>query len=164
MPDAQCVSRTPALALGALLATGIVLLMGSSSLGGWSFNGGKVTSDSRPVLVFLLPGGFEVDSVREAIDSSRIVARTREGFALKEGRIVATGHSAAGELLTLASWTDRSVELYVPSSTVRRSGGRGARESSSDGSRPGINMAELAKKPTLTPFEALAVLKAMDGR
>ncbi len=103
--------------------------------------------------------------MRRAIDPSRIVARTREGFALKEGRIVAAGHSAAGELLTLADWTDRSLELYVPSSSrVRRSGRGGEPASDSDGKGPGINIAELAKKPTLTPFEALAVLKAMDGR
>ncbi len=163
--DALCVSRTPALALGAFVAAGVVLLMSSSSLRGWSFDRGQATPDTQPVLVFLLPGESEVDTVREAIDSSRIVARTQQGFAVTEGRIVATGHSAVETLLTLANWTDRSLELYVPSSTrVRRSGGGGEPESDADGSSPGINIAELAKKPTLTPFEALAFLKAMDGR
>ena len=163
--DAEGVSQTPALALGAFVAAGVVLLMSSSSLRGWSFGGGEAMPETRPVLVFLLPGESDVDTVREAIDSSRIVAHTQQGFAVREGRIVATGHSAAGTLLTLASWTDRPLELYVPSSTpVRRSGARGEPESDADGSSAGINIAELARKPTLTPFEALAFLKAMDGR
>jgi hypothetical protein len=157
------VSRTPYLVLGALAFSGLVLLMSSTSPQGWSFGPDEEPPDAQPVLILILLGYSEVETVREAIESPRVVARTRDGFALREGRIIATSHSAAANLLALAGWTDRSLELYVPSSArVRKS--RGVSTSEPDGSRPEVDIAALAKKPTLTAYEALSVLKAMDGR
>ena len=109
--------------------------------------------DARPpVLVFLVRTPESVASVRDAVARERLVADLPMGFAVKEGRIVATGTDAAGIVLTAAGWDDRDLELFQPAPQLPVfSNGKKA---------PG--MAGLTKKSHLTQAEAMAVINALN--
>jgi hypothetical protein len=72
---------------------------------------GSQALDREPVTVVIVPGRQGVAAVRAAVDRSRIIASTRDGFTMDRGGIVAADHRAASELLARAGWTDRAIRI-----------------------------------------------------
>ncbi|MEE8582155.1 MAG: hypothetical protein V3T33_11265 [Myxococcota bacterium] len=113
------------------------------------------------VTVFLVGDRRAVSMMRSALDPARIVAETPDAIALIEGRVIAANVEAVSDPVNQAGWAERKIELF----TLRRDNGlergrKGARGGEMDERRTRLN--ELAKKPTLTPGEAIFVLNAMD--
>jgi hypothetical protein len=109
--------------------------------------------DSRepdPVLVLLVADRSGVAAVRAAVEPTRILAETPDALVLREGRVVATSPEVVGGPLGDAGFADRSIELWAPT--------RGDRQKREKGEDEGLSLSALAKKPTLTPLEALAIL------
>ena len=102
------------------------------------------------VLVLLVADRSGVASIRAAVDPARILAETPDAIVLREGRVVATGPEVVGEPLMEAGFSDHSIELWAASQRGPRKEGEGE-----DG---GPSLAALLAKPTLTPFEAVAIL------
>jgi len=91
------------------------------------------------------------------METPRDDARTLcEALVLREGRIGASSPEAVGGPLTQVGWADRDIELgsLRPAAISGESGRRSAEPA---GSARGLDLAALARKPTLTPSEALAV-------
>jgi len=78
---------------------------------GLAQNVGSQAVGRDPVTILIVPSRQGVASVRAAVDSSRIVAATPDGFAVDRGRVVAADHRAASELLMRAGWTDRAIRI-----------------------------------------------------
>jgi hypothetical protein len=162
------VSRSSFFALGAAIA-GLALLgpevaSRTSGLtpGAWLATSAQPSeAEQEAVLVFLVNEPSVVRALAAGVDRSRVVARSEDALALREGRIVAAGPEAASRLLAEAGWTNRPIELVTPAS-VRAPWWRGAGEPAPDGEEGALDIAELASKPTLTLPEALAALRAME--
>ena len=112
---------------------------------------------AEPILVVFVESPREVARVRAAVADERIAAESPNGFALREGRIVAAGSGAAGELVTAAGWIDRKLELMrarrqSPSRTTAATGEEGA------GGLAPERLAELLSKDTLSYAEASELL------
>ncbi len=108
------------------------------------------SSEPDPVLVLLVADRAGVAAVRAAVEPTRILAETPDALVLREGRVVATSPEVVGGPLGEAGFADRSIELWAP---TRRDWQK--REEGEDGE---LSLAALARKPTLTPLEALAIL------
>jgi hypothetical protein len=106
--------------------------------------------ESDTVLVLLVTDRSGVAAIRAALDPARILAETPDAIVLREGRVVATGPEFVGDPLTRAGFADRSIELWSATPAVGRN-----REERRDGE---LSLADLAKKPTLTLFEVMALL------
>lgn len=113
--------------------------------------------EPEPVLVLLVGDAPAVTRVRATISSDRVVAETSRAFALREGRIVAANPEAAGDPLNAAGWAHRPIELWSARAARRRTREPAPRAES----QSGPTLAELARKPTLTPAEAVAALRLM---
>ncbi len=120
----------------------------------------RLTSGGTPVLVFQLANPAAVADVRAVVASERVVAETPAGFALKEGRIVASGHEATAALLTATGWSDRPLEIHQaePRLPDYRSYGRFGTGTSAR--RGGAR--DLAQKSHLSQQEAWAVMNELD--
>ena len=124
---------------------------------------GAARADDR-VLVFLVGGPEGVEGVRRSVDPSRIVYSSPTAVALKEGRIVAAGQDAVGELLMDSGWIDREIEIF----TVARRDILPPRGGDGGGANKDVDPERLARlnefvhKPTLSYGEQLFVLQAMN--
>jgi hypothetical protein len=112
---------------------------------------------AEPVLVVFVEGPREVALVRAAVSDERVTAENANGFALREGRIVAAGTDAAGEIVTSAGWIDRKLTLMRArkQSPKQRTAVRGQWEAS--GLAP-ERLAELLSKDQLSYAEASELL------
>jgi len=120
-------------------------------------------SSSNKVIVFLVGDRSGVDSVRNAVDPSRIVWSTPDAVALKEGRIVAAGQEAVGEPLMEAGWIDREIEIFTVAKRDILPPKRGDVAANQDVDPERLaRLAELVKKPTLSYGEQMFVLQAMN--
>ena len=139
---------------------------GSQSLSFWQGAGALVSSiqnqlglgeAAEPILVVFVESPREVARVRAAVADERIAAESPNGFALREGRIIAAGSDAAGELVSAAGWIDRKLELMRArkQSPSRRTAATG--EQGIGGLAP-ERLAELLSKDTLSYAEASELL------
>ena len=141
-----CLSSTVAAVLGfALVVERPALLEGSAS---WVKSLRPGGPDS--VLVLLVTDRSGVAAIRAALDPARILAETPDAIVLREGRVVATGPEFVGDPLMEAGFADRSIELWSAAPAVQQ------HQEEREGEE--LSLAALARKPTLTPFEAMAVL------
>lgn len=147
--------------MGAIIAVGLGL---SFLHGGGS--GGAVGAIKRelglgasgqPVLVIFVDSARAVAVVRAAVEDERIVAETPQGFALREGRIIAANRDAAGEVVSAAGWVDRELQLM----RVRKNKDLLQPPSAKKGrgSLVDEDLARLAGQETLTRSEAYYVLE-----
>lgn len=120
---------------------------------------GLPTLGAEPVLVFYVNGPRSLGMVRDAIDPGRIVAARADGFALREGRIVALGPVPTSALLNDAGWGDRPLEIHRPAprppSWQHRAGQPPGRAAG------GADLNALAHKSHLSRPEAMAVLEQL---
>jgi hypothetical protein len=112
---------------------------------------------AEPVLVVFVESPREVALVRAAVLDARVTAESARGFALREGRIIAAGSDAAGELVMAAGWMDRKLTLMRARKRApqQRTAARG------DGASGGLapeRLAELLSKDTLSYGEASELL------
>jgi hypothetical protein len=115
----------------------------------------------EPVLIFLVGSRSGVESVKRAVEPSRIVADSPDAFALVEGRMVATNAEAVSAPLMAAGWADRDIELFtLPKSDGLKRSAKGS-GGGSDDPRFGRLM-ELMNKPELSYGEAMFVMQAMN--
>lgn len=112
---------------------------------------------SEPVLVVFVEGPREVALVRAAVLDARIAAESANGFALREGRIVAAGSDTAGELVMAAGWIDRKLTLMRARKQAPQARTTAARDGSTGGMEP-ERLAELLSKDTLSYAEASELL------
>jgi hypothetical protein len=153
--------RSLCLCLGLLLAGGVCFTLWHDHLPGKTPPSSTESNGEPPILVLLVTGESNVSALRAAVDPGRIVAREKGGFALSEGRIVASDHRAAERILTAAGWLERPVEIVVSASSPRRRSKAPSPEGESPEGQP--DLLELSRKPTLTLPEALAALRALEG-
>jgi hypothetical protein len=114
------------------------------------------SSEPEAVLVLLVPDRSGVAMVGAAVDPARILVRTADAIVLREGRVIATGFEVVGEPLTTAGFADRSIELWAATPSDRWKPDEPAEGE--------LSLATLAKKPTLTPGEVIALLNgSVDG-
>jgi hypothetical protein len=117
------------------------------------------TPPPEPVLILLVGSDESVDRVRDAVDPERIVASTPHAFAVVDGHIVAADAEAASAPLNAAGWSDRPIEIL---GAERVTGSPDAQAGASHVPDAPPPLAELAKKPTLTPGEAMRLLEHMN--
>jgi len=108
------------------------------------------SGEPASVLVLLVADRSGVAAVGAAVDPARILVQTPDAIVLREGRVVATGPETVGGPLVEAGFADRSIELWASAPPDRW--GR------DEGAEGELSLAALARKPTLTPFEVLAIL------
>ena len=144
--------------LGAIMAVGLGISMWQE--GGSAFESVReqlgLGGEAKPILVIFVADARAVARVRAAVSEDRVVAEGPGAFALREGRILADGHDAAGEMVSAAGWIDRELKLLrirkkaTPSQKSAAGPGQG-------GLRDG-ELAELLSKDTLTYAEATRLL------
>jgi len=115
---------------------------------------GLPTLGADPVLVFYVNGPASLGMVRDAVDPLRIVAARADGFALREGRIVAMGPVPTSALLNDTGWGDRPLQIHrpAPRPPAWRPHGRAT---------GGTDLNALAHKSHLSRPEAMAVLEQL---
>lgn len=123
--------------------------------------------EEPPILVVLVSNADSVAAVREAVSADRILARSDEAIALREGRIVAASRDAASEMIGRAGWADAPIEIVT---TVARDSIRPKRAAAPPPDEAAVEIArerrgelnELSKKGTLTLPEAMRALELME--
>ena len=121
---------------------------GASTAQSWAANLGH----SDAVVVIAVETEQNLDRVRRSVSSERILVNSDTGFAVEPQRIVVTSLEFAGEILAMAGWQDRPLEIVY----VRRRA-RTDEEEDEQASR----IAALVNKPTLTRGEAYVLLNSM---
>ena len=144
--------------MGAIIAVGLGISM-------WQEGGGVLDSvreqlglggEVEPILVIFVADAGAVASVRAAVSDDRVVVEGPRAFALREGRILAAGHDAAGEIVSAGGWIDRELKLL----RIRQKATPSQRSASGSG-QGGLaagELAELLGKDTLTYAEATRLL------
>jgi hypothetical protein len=167
--------QTAALVMVLVMAAGLGLFVTARKMLGPGFLTvpGILTSigatlEEPRVLVLVVQGPNELHQIRRAISPDRVIASSRNAFALAEGRIVTTRIEAAGPVLSDAGWVDRELE-FVDARDARLLGapGSAAEAASSGGADPvpaatqrdPSDLSDLYAKDYLTVGEALRVLK-----
>ena len=148
-----------AFSIGAVIAGALVFLFYVSPaswklprLADWLDDAFEAEPDS-PVVVLVVGTPENVDIMRRAVGSERIVASARNAFALDSGRIIASSLDAVGEPVTAAGWVDRPLEIVAP---PRRRGVPGyATEKEEDGASAGA-------RQQLSQSEARLLLNQLD--
>lgn len=152
------------LVAAATLATFAVGLAFSIWSGGWTSEEAQ-----EPILVVLVGGQDAVATVRSVISNERVVSDAPDAFVLVEERIIAANLDAASVPINEMGWTHRRIELVgvVMDSgrnwereRVRRAGPSGGQAEDPAGAE---KIAQLMSKPSLSAFEAAAVLRHMDA-
>jgi hypothetical protein len=115
---------------------------------------------NSPVTVMLVGDQESVAAIREAVHPDRIVASTPDGFALVEGRIIATSIEAASRPLNKAGWADRQIEIVLPPAPLKPDFPTMQRASAGTGSSDTVSA--LKDKQVLTPAETRKILETMD--
>jgi hypothetical protein len=126
------------------------------------------TLEEPGVLVLVVQGPNQLEQIRRSIAGERVIAASRDAFALAEGRIVTTRIEAAGPVISEAGWVHRELE-FVDARDVRLLGAAGSaaeasREAEEDHLPPAAqrdpsDLSDLYAKDYLTVGEALRVLK-----
>jgi hypothetical protein len=106
--------------------------------------------------VILVGDATRVAGVRNAVAPERVVAESREAFAVKERRIVAASAEDVGELIARSGWTQARLEI-VDTGRVRGNPLSNPQPASPEWEK----IAHLIEKPTLTVAEARLVLGAL---
>ena len=104
------------------------------------------------VLVIAVKTQANLDAVRSAVSKDRIIASSQTGFAIDPQRIVVTSLEFAGELLTMAGWQDRPLQIVAVERRLREDDGADKKLT---------DTASLMNKPTLTRGEVYRLLKSM---
>jgi hypothetical protein len=104
------------------------------------------------VLVIVVHSRANLEAIRRSVSPDRIVARSEAGLAIAPQRVVVTSLELAGDLLTLAGWSDRALEIV---DLGRRSRNEAA------GNKRLSRVAALMNKETLTLGEAYSLLSSM---
>lgn len=112
--------------------------------------GGPFGKDAVLIVVVETPGNLDV--VRRAVSTDRIVASSEVGIAIDPRRLVVTSLESAGDLLMRAGWQDRPLEIVDIGRRLREDG---VAERKLD------DVASLMNKPTLTRGEAYRLLSTM---
>ena len=125
----------------------------------------------EPVLIMVVGHRENVASLRRALGENDVVHADDRSFALARGRIVTARIEDASDALNALDWSERPLEIIDP-----RVHGIGAASLASSAATPGSvrgldprtnpgdggpSLAELAKKPRLTPDEALRALRML---
>jgi hypothetical protein len=114
---------------------------------------------SAPVFLVLVPDAAAVATVRGSLAPERIVAASDTALALEGGKVVASGGDGLDEVLRVAGWSGRPLEIWSPG--VGAAAPPRAAPASGPASVPGRDLNSLSKKATLTPGEALAALQQL---
>lgn len=110
------------------------------------------------VLVISVETEQRLADVRQAVKQQRVVASSEAGFALESQgveRVVVRSLESAGEILAMAGWQDRPLEIVAIGRRVR------SVDDSDSKTDQATRIATLANKPTLTRGEAYLVLKSL---
>lgn len=151
-------SRTSAFSLGLLVASvaGLAWALQRDGAGDALEDRVAVPSwlggEPEPVLVVVLDGPGAVAGVRDVVDRERIVAESRQAFAVRERRLVAASFDAVGPVLQAAGWRDAPLEIIAP----RR--GSVVPALAPD---PADRVSQLMNKPQLNLLEARALLEVL---
>lgn len=121
-------------------------------LGDW-VEGTFETAIDPSVVVLVVGTPENVDIMRQAVGSERIVASARNAFALDDGRIIASSLEAVGESVTAAGWVDRPLEILAP---PKHRGAPGEAPEKEDAG------ASAAARQRLSQSEALLLLNQLD--
>jgi hypothetical protein len=116
---------------------------------------------AAPVFLVLVPDAAAVAAVRGSLAPERIVAASETALALEGGKVVASGGDGLDEVLRLAGWSGRPLEIWSSGVGAAAPQGVAAAPSSGPASVPGRDLNSLSKKTTLTPGEALAALQQL---
>ncbi|MEE8166345.1 MAG: hypothetical protein V3T64_12300 [Myxococcota bacterium] len=115
--------------------------------------------EKDPVLVFVLPGVENARRLRASIAPDRIVWQGVQGLALAGGRVLALNLDDAGDVIEIAGWVDRPIQI------VRLQDARWEEGAELDGGSRKERLARLrslVNKPTLNRVEQIFVLMAMN--
>jgi hypothetical protein len=104
------------------------------------------------VLVIVVGTRENVEVIHRSVSPDRIVAHSDTGLAIAPQRLVVESLESAGEILTIAGWSDRPLEIL----NFER---RQPENNGADEKLTRIN--SLMKKPTLTQGEAYFLLNSM---
>lgn len=116
-------------------------------------------AEEEPVLVFVIPGVENARRVRAAIKPERIVWQGKEGLALAGGRVLALNLDSAGDVIELAGWVDRPIQI------VRLDDPQPEQDAASDGASREerlVRLRSLVSKPTLSRGEQMFIMSAMN--
>ena len=144
--------------LGATIAIGLGIFMfqGADDAPLATLAGKLGLGSGEPVIVIIVANPRAVASVRAAVPDDRVVADSPNGFALREGRIIAAEHDSASDLVSAAGWLERKLMLMQ----VRKKS-RSSKTKKGDGDDGGLDpdlLAELLNKETLSYVEATLLL------
>ncbi len=126
------------------------LIWGAEKPGMPDWVGSPDASDA--VLVIVVETQGNLDIVRRAVSTDRVVASSSTGLAIEPQRVVVTSLESAGEILTMAGWQDRPLEIVDLGRRIRE-------DAPAAKNLEGI--ASLVNKPTLTRGEAYLLLSSM---
>ena len=104
------------------------------------------------MLVIVVETQGNLDIVRRAVSTDRVVASSSTGLAIEPQRLIVTSLESAGEILTMAGWQDRPLEIVDLGRRIRN-------DAPAAKNLEGI--AALVNKPTLTRGEAYRLLGSM---
>ncbi len=151
------------------LAAGGLLARGLPGLGDLMQSGrekpkhpdAQASRSSEPsVMVIVVGTRGRVASVRNAVDSGRILAASENGFAIQGRRLIAVSLENVGGLLMQAGWDDAPLEILTASRSGRTGKGPGDADRTSAQAEAAI-LADLMNKPTLNYLEAQRVLSLL---
>ena len=116
--------------------------------------------EKDPVLVFVIPGVENARRLRAAIAPERIVWQGADGLALAGGRVLALDLDAAGDVIEIAGWVDRPIQIVRLEDPQREEdteleGGASREERLA-------RLRSLVNKPTLSRGEQMFALAAMN--
>ncbi len=103
-------------------------------------------------LIIVVETQANLDMVRRAVSTDRVVASSSTGFAIEPQRVVVLSLESAGEILMMAGWQDRPLEIVDVGRQLDK-------DTAAAGKPTGI--ASLVNKPTLTRGEAYLLLSSM---
>jgi len=155
--------HAPFLTLGILIAMtlGVGLHSGTRARVADAFDSGPETGD--PVQVFVLGGAGGVAAVRRTVDRERALLATDEVLVLVEGRVFAAGLDPVGPALAEVGLDDRPLEIWTADALASGPApGPRARRAGEPAASDGPSLAELARRETLNPVEAAALLRALE--
>ncbi len=126
---------------------------------------------AEPVLVMVVGHRENVAALRRTLGGNGVVRADDRSFALANGRIVAARIEDASDALNALDWSERPLEIIDPrvygigaASMAPAAATAGSVQRLDPKTNPGDggpSPAELAKKPRLTPDEALRALRML---
>ncbi len=140
------------------------------ALASWSsnLNASPVPQKPERVVIVLIQRPEAVEELRKVVDASSLVFSDEEAIAMSNGRIVATDHDAASNVLNTLQWIDLPLEMWDRAALGQRIGQRmrgviaasGGNGSLSEGER--ARYSELSNKAQLSYMESRQLLQFME--